>query len=188
MARDKGPIFDGAIKWQYLGMRMPRATESESLTLEEIKLVQDSFRVVEGSEPFVAENFFQQVFSYAPGLRKSFARDPWSSKSLFIDIIRGISVGLTHPDRFDRTVRHLAVLFRAHATRNDLHYYIGAAWFSVLSEVLGRGFTQKLYAAWFKVFEAVIIEVRCAADSISEETGTDHLHAGSSATVHASAA
>jgi hemoglobin-like flavoprotein len=166
---------------------MPLVPGPSTLTLDEIKLVQDSFVSVERAGPFVAENFFQQLFSYAPGLRTEFANDPWTHRAEFMRVIRGISAGLTRPEDFRQTTQNLAALVRTHAG-NDLHYYVGAAWFSVLAQVLGSRFTQKIYAAWFKVFECFVNEVRSIAATSELSGGTETGEKRSTADFHATAA
>ena len=169
-------------------MRKPLEINHASLTLDEINRVRESCRTLERSGPFVADAFFQHLFEYAPWLRVSFSSDPWRARLTFLAMLRGTSLGLTRPAHFDSTVRELVKLYRTQGVGNDVHYYIGAAWFAVLAQALGRGFTQDLYAAWFKIFERIVSEVRRTAVQTAIEPGTTKLLPSSTAQLHVSAA
>ena len=179
------PIFRAAAIWHCRGMKTHPNEESEAITLVDIRLVQESFRRIEQVHGAAAERFFRELFSYDESMRAIFPIDRWSREDELMNVVRGISAGLTRPADFSRAIDSLAKRCAAGVLSNYLHLYVGAAWFSMLEVVLCPKFNRRVHAAWFKIFGRVVAEIRVA---VSSEMPVTSESIGPVAFAHASAA
>ena len=175
------PIFKRAIKWHDDPMKAPHEG-STVITLEDIRLIQESFRRVEAVRASATERFYRELFSYDDSLRGFFPSDRWSREEQLMSNVREISDALGRPEVLKAAIDALATRWVAGMRRTTLHLYLGAAWFSTLEMVLGAQFERKLHAAWFKVFEHVVAELRAT------QTPADRSSEASMVFAHASAA
>lgn len=179
------PIFRAAVIWHCRGMKTHPTEESAAITMDDIRLVQESFRRIEQVHGAAAERFFRELFSYDESMRAIFPIDHWSREEELMNVVRGISAGLTRPADFSRTIDSLVRRCAAGTLSNYLHLFVGAAWFSMLEVVLGPQFNRRMHAAWFKIFERVVAELRVA---VSREMPATPESIGPVAFAHASAA
>ena len=74
---------------------------------------------------------------------------------------------------------HLSLLvqrYPAYALNNYYHLYFGASLFSMFEDILGARFNASVYAAWFKVFERAVTDVKIRAVSVSSATTPSFAH------------
>jgi hypothetical protein len=147
------------------------------ITADDIRLIQASFRRVEAVRASAAERFFRELFSYDETLRGYFPADCWSREERLMNDVRGLSDGLVRADKLKSAIDSLAARLAGDLGRTPLHFYLGAAWFSTLEMVLGSQWDRRLHAAWFKLFEQVVAELRAivSAQATSHPSGESPL-------------
>jgi len=144
-------------------MKSQPRTPPSSLTPLEVGLVQESFRAVERQSRPAAERFFRELFSYDGSLRAHFARDHWNREEDLMTTLRTVLGQLGRGEELTGNLSAFAARCPAYLQSNYHHLYVGAALFSMLETVLGAGFNSAVYAAWFKVFELMVNELRANA-------------------------
>ena len=123
------------------------------MTPDQIKLVQESFRLVVPIRATAAALFYDRLFAIDGSLRALFKSTDMSKQGAKLMASLGFVVhGLSHPDTILPTVRELA---RRHVTYGvEEHHYatVGQALIETLATGLGTAFTQEVREAWLAAY------------------------------------
>jgi NO-binding membrane sensor protein with MHYT domain/hemoglobin-like flavoprotein len=120
----------------------------ESITREQIRIVQHSFRRLQPVGPQVAELFYHRLFETAPEVRKLFPADLTEQKAKFMVLL---SAAIAHLHRIETILPAVQDLGRRHAhygVTADQYEPVGQALLWTLEQALGREFTPTMKAAW----------------------------------------
>jgi hemoglobin-like flavoprotein len=120
----------------------------DSLTREQIALVQETFKQVEEAGPEVADLFYDRLFEIAPEVRRLFPSHLASQKGKLMSVLSGAVLSLHKVDEVIPVLQNLG--------RRHIHYGVEPAHYKVAGEallwslerVLGDDFTPSVKAAW----------------------------------------
>ena len=122
------------------------------MTPEQVKLVQDSFKLVEPIAPQAADLFYGRLFEIAPAVRPLFPSDISGQKEKLMSMI-GTAVNNLH--QVEKIVPAVQELGRRHVAYGvtAAHYQpVGEALIWTLEKGLGDKFTPDVKAAWLATY------------------------------------
>ena len=154
-----------------------QSAPSDAITPNEVRLIQGSFLAVQEQSVAAAARFFRELFSYDSSLRAHFAADPWSREEQLMTALRVTVEQLDSPQSLASHLTLLVQRFPAYALNNYYHLYFGASLFSMFEDVLGSRFNAAVYAAWFKVFERAVADVKARAAHVTSQSTPSFAHA-----------
>ena len=136
------------------------------MTLEQIRLVQESWRKVLPVKEITAERFYGRLFQLDPSLKAHFTRDIKEQGKKFTDMMDLVVGGL---NRFDEdvvpVVRALGARHLSYGTQPQHYQTLKQALFGALEEVLGDAFageTEQAWAATYDLLAQAMIELPSA--------------------------
>ena len=133
------------------------------MTLEEISLVQESWKKVLPIKEAAAELFYGKLFELDPSLRALFKGDMKDQGRKLMAMINTAIGGLT---RLEDLVPVVQGLGRRHVTYGvkDAHYgTVASALLWTLEKGLGAAFTPPVKAAWVKAYTVLADTMKAAA-------------------------
>lgn len=139
----------------------------DSLTREQIALVQESFRKVEASGPHIADVFYDRLFEIAPQVRTLFPVDLSDQKGKLFAMLAAAVLSL---HKIEAVVPVLKDLGRRHVNYGVVaeHYApAGEALLWALERVLGDDFSPATKAAWTAAYKKVAGVMTVAAAQAS---------------------
>jgi hemoglobin-like flavoprotein len=119
-----------------------------AMTPRQIARVRQSYALVGRRASEAGKVFYDELFSIAPELMDLFPEDLTRQKQKFMQMISAFVNGL---DNISSMSNYIADLGRRHALYDvaDEHYtYVGEAFISMLSTILGNDFTSEVKEAW----------------------------------------
>ena len=136
------------------------------MTLEQIRLVQESWLKVLPVKEITAERFYGRLFQLDPSLRALFTRDMKEQSKKFLDMMDLVVGGL---DRFEEdvvpVVRDLGARHSSYGVKPQHYQTLKLALLGVLEEVLGDAFageTKQAWAATYDLLAQAMIELPSA--------------------------
>jgi hemoglobin-like flavoprotein len=136
-----------------------------TITFEQKRLVQDSWRLVAPIADVAADIFYARLFETNPELRPMFAHSNMKEQKLKLMQMLGMAVkGL---DNLEQLVPAVENLGRRHVGYGveDRHYdAVGAALLWTLEKGLGEAFTPATREAWTQTYTLVASVMREAAN------------------------
>ena len=119
------------------------------MTPDQIRLVQESFRLVLPIRDQAAALFYGKLFELDPGTRRLFAATDLKSQGTKLMAAIGMVVGaLNAPEVMLGKVKELARRHVGYGVEEGHYATVGAALISTLEAGLGDAFTAELRAAW----------------------------------------
>jgi hemoglobin-like flavoprotein/NO-binding membrane sensor protein with MHYT domain len=139
----------------------------DSLTREQIALVQETFRQVEDAGPDVADLFYDRLFEIAPETRRMFPVNLASQKGKLLAVLAGAVLSLHKIDEVMPVLKDLG--------RRHIHYGVEPAHYEVageallwsLARILGDDFTPAVKKAWTTAY-TTLADVMIAAAAEAE--------------------
>lgn len=134
-----------------------------SLTLEQIRLVQDTWtQVVPLAYAFSGE-FYERLFSLDPSIQPLFRRDMADQRGKFIQMLSLIVRELSDPDRLRAEVSELGKRHANYGVRPEHYPMMETALLSTLERALGPAFSSEAHEAWSCAFASWAAIMREAA-------------------------
>ena len=147
---------------------MPHVIHGNTMTPEQIRIVQSTWVKVLPIKDTAAQLFYKRLFETDPSLRPMFRSDLREQGEKLMQIIDGAVNGLSQLERIVAAIQDLG---RRHADYGvkDHHYdIVGAALLWTLGNCLGDEFTPKVKDAWATVYGALATTMREAAATTGE--------------------
>jgi len=163
----EGAILDGAnfegadLRFARLGkinndtVSLEGAILSETLTEEEIHLVQNSTKLMRKSIDEFAIAFYRELFRSNPVVKSLFLTNIRDQAQKFAQMFELLVISLND---IEKIIPSLKALGRRHANYgiNDSHYgIVGGALIRTLDKSLGNDFTEEVKNAWLKTYGIV---------------------------------
>jgi hemoglobin-like flavoprotein len=130
---------------------------------QQIKLVQDSFRLVLPIQMQAGQIFYDRLFALDPSLRPLFKEDMSNQIRALMAMLATVVAGL---NRLDQLVPAVEGLGRRHVKYGVLpeHYVtVGAALLDALEQGLGPSFTDETREAWAAAYTTLATVMQDAA-------------------------
>jgi len=138
----------------------------DSLTREQIALVQETYKQVEDAGPEMADLFYDRLFEIAPEVRRLFPSHLASQKGKLMSVLSGAVLSLHNVDEVIPVLQNLG--------RRHIHYGVEPAHYKVAGEallwslerVLGDDFTPPVKAAWTAAYATLAsVMIKAAAEA-----------------------
>jgi hemoglobin-like flavoprotein len=138
----------------------------DTLTREQIALVQQTHWRVENAGPEVADLFYDRLFELAPETRALFPVDLTRQKGKLLAVLSGAVLSLHRVDAVMPVLQNLG--------RSHIHYGVEPAHYKVAGEallwslerVLGDDFTPAVKSAWTAAYTTLAnVMIKAAADA-----------------------
>ena len=149
------------------------------MTPDQIRLVQESFRLVLPIREQAAALFYGKLFELDPGTRRLFAATDLKSQGTKLMAAIGMVVGaLNAPDAMLGKVKEMARRHVGYGVEEAHYATVGAALVWTLETGLGDAFTADLRAAWIAAYTLLSTtmieaarEVHARAGRVGQESG-----------------
>jgi hemoglobin-like flavoprotein len=142
--------------------------EDVSMTNEQIKLVQDSFRQVAPIAETAAQLFYARLFELDPDLELLF-KGNLSEQGRKLMQMLGLAVnGLNRMDQLLPVVQSLGTRHVGYGVRDKDYDTVGQALLWTLGKGLGEAFTPDVEAAWSSVYAALASAMQSGSGTPAE--------------------
>jgi hemoglobin-like flavoprotein len=134
-----------------------------ALTLDQVKIVQDSFQKVVPIAATAADMFYDQLFAISPEVRPLFPDNLAEQKKKLIGML---SIAVTNLHQADKIIRAVQDLGKRHVAYGvtDKHYEsVGTALLWTLEQGLGAEFTEPVKTAWTEAYATLAGVMKSAA-------------------------
>lgn len=122
------------------------------MTVDEIKLVQDSFKKVVPIADTAADIFYTRLFETNPEVRPMFSDDMAKQKKALMGTLAVAVNSLTDLDAIVPVVQELGVKHVGYGVKDEHYAVVGATLLHTLETGLGADWTEDLNAAWTKTY------------------------------------
>ena len=146
-------------------MKLNPSLFSSAMTPADLAVVQRTLAVLTEQSGHATHVFYTRLFEYDPALKHRCPRDVHSRTTVLLDTLGEIVESLRSPGETAPQLQYWATMYPEYARNNFYHLYFGAAVFSMLEEVLGNTFAAPVYAAWYKVYELTVRQLKAAVTS-----------------------
>ncbi len=133
------------------------------VTSDQIKLVQDSFELVEPIAEQAAELFYNRLFEIAPELRALFKGDMPEQQKKLMATLKVAVASLKDPDRLVPAVRILGQRHKEYGVTDENYDTVAQALLWTLEQGLGEHFTNDVRDAWTAVYVLLATTMKEAA-------------------------
>ena len=130
------------------------------MTIDEIRLVQQSWLQARPMNHAIAEVFFYRLFVVDPGMRSFFDDDLSKPRTRLLQIISASVRGLDRLDAMIPVLRLLGMRHRLQGVRDEHYASVAAAWLWTLEKALRAEFTPAVKAAWIKAYGVLSLPLR----------------------------
>ena len=137
------------------------------MTLDDITLVQESWRKVEPMKEIAAELFYARLFELDPALRLTFGDDMRQRHKRFTQILDATVRALGRFDVLLPAVRELGIRHPLAGEVDEHHANIASALLWTLEKGLRKDFTPQVKSAWIKTYGVL-------SQTMREGTPTPH--------------
>lgn len=127
-------------------------TATAAMTPEQVRLVRESFALVQPLAAPAAADFYQRLFARDPALRALFRGDLAEQGRRLMQMIGGAVAMLDRPAALEATLRQLGARHVGYGVRPDHYASVGAALLDTLAHGLGEAFTPAVRAAWTAMY------------------------------------
>ena len=138
------------------------------MTPDQIRLVQESFRLVLPTAEQAAALFYRRLFDTDPGTRRLFAHADLEAQGRKLMAAIAFVVGaLPRPEGMLKTVRDLARRHVGYGVREHHYATVGAALLWTLERGLGEAFTAETREAWaaaYGLLSSAMVEAAAGAE------------------------
>lgn len=139
----------------------------DSLTREQIALVQKTFKQVEDAGPQVADLFYDRLFQIAPEARDLFPVDLSNQKGKLLSVLSGAVLSLHKVDAVIPVLKDLGRRHVSYGIEAEHYTQAGEALLWSLARILGDDFTPAAKAAWTAAY-TLLSDVMLAAAAEAE--------------------
>lgn len=133
------------------------------MTLEEISLVQESWKKVVPIKEAAAELFYGRLFELDPDLRVLFKGDMKEQGRKLMAMINTAIGGLTRLEELVPVVQGLGRRHVKYGVKDGDYGTVASALLWTLEEGLGAAFTPPVKAAWVKAYTVLADTMKAAA-------------------------
>ncbi len=126
-----------------------------ALTKTQVRLVQDSFSLVEPISEQAATIFYDSLFSIDPSLKTMFRNDMKVQGRKLMTMLKAAVDGLDDLEALVPALQQLAQRHNAYGTKKSHFTPVGNALLYTLKTGLGDAFTQEVREAWISVIHIV---------------------------------
>jgi hemoglobin-like flavoprotein len=124
----------------------------DTVTPEQIALVQETFELVAPISDTAAALFYGRLFQLDPSLRSMFKGDMSAQGKKLMSTLALVVRGLSAPERIVPAVQNLGARHAGYGVRDEHYATVGAALLWTLAQGLGDRFTEAAAAAWAAAF------------------------------------
>lgn len=143
------------------------------VTSDQIKLVQDSFELLEPTAEQAAELFYNRLFEIAPELRALFKGDMPEQQKKLMATLKVAVASLKDPDRLVPAVRILGQRHKEYGVTDENYDTVAQALLWTLEQGLGEHFSDDVRDAWTAVYVLLATVMKDAAAAIPESETTE---------------
>ncbi len=118
------------------------------MTPEQVKLVQESFKLVAPIADTAADIFYDRLFATAPQVRAMFPQDMKDQKKKLMQMIGTAVANLHQVDKIADAVAKLGARHVKYGVKDEHYDIVGAALLFTLKQGLGDKFTPDIESAW----------------------------------------
>ncbi|MBC8790434.1 MAG: hemin receptor [Tagaea sp. CACIAM 22H2] len=118
------------------------------MTPEQVKLVQESFKMVAPIADTAADIFYDRLFATAPQVRAMFPQDMKDQKKKLMQMIGTAVTNLHQVDKIADAVAKLGARHVKYGVKDEHYDIVGAALLFTLKQGLGDKFTPDTESAW----------------------------------------
>lgn len=136
---------------------------AESVTPDQITLVQQTFERAARMGPHVAQTFYSELFAIDPSLRAMFKRDMIAQGQKLMSTLKLVVESLNAPEHILPAAQHLAVKHLDYGVEARHYTMVGTALTRTLRHELGADFTPEARAAWAAAYQWLADAMRNAA-------------------------
>jgi len=119
---------------------------------QEIKILQDSFSLVEPIAETAASLFYTRLFELDPALQPLFKSDLKAQGEKLMSTIKLVVVGLDNPEKVIPAVQNLGRRHVDYGVQPQHYAIVGAALLWTLEKGLGDAYTPEVDNAWKNAF------------------------------------
>ncbi len=142
------------------------------MTPEQIRLVQDSFKLVEPMAGQAADLFYERLFTLEPSVRALFVRDLRKQGAMLMQAI-GLAVrNLDRPQDIAPVVRQLGQRHVQYGARPEYFDVVGECLLWTLEQGLGDAFNSELRAAWATTYKLLAEQMQLAMQEATTPAGS----------------
>ncbi|MBL8566733.1 MAG: hemin receptor [Hyphomicrobiaceae bacterium] len=137
------------------------------MTPDQVKLVQDSFKLVEPIAPQAAELFYGRLFEIAPKVRSLFPNDMSQQKMKLMSMIGTAVNNLHQVEKIIPAVQDLGRKHVGYGVTAEQYKPVGEALIWTLEKGLGDAFTPDVKAAWVTTYQTLEKVMTDAASEVA---------------------
>ncbi|MCB0017050.1 MAG: hypothetical protein KDE09_04620 [Anaerolineales bacterium] len=131
---------------------------------QQIRLVKESFALVEPIQAVAADLFYERLFQLDPWLRPYFRGDMAAQKQKLMTALAFVVAGLDRPDTLLPHIQAMGVRHAGYGVQPEHYDTVGAALLWTLGQRLGEQFTPAVAAAWAAAYDLLASTMRAAAE------------------------
>ena len=133
------------------------------MTLRQIELVQQSFRLVQPIIDDLAILFYERLFEIDPSLRHMFHRSRREQARLLAQTLSVVVKQIDHPSQLRRAVEALGQRHLGYGVRDEHYAIVGEALLWTLEKGLKNAFTSEVRDAWVVAYSWLAFTMQRAA-------------------------
>jgi len=123
-----------------------------TLTKEEIRLIQLSFRQLSGRYDKAGEIFYKKLFETDPKIISLFKGDIKEQASAMMRMVKTVVQGLNHPEVIIPSIQDLGRRHQEYGVAETQYKIFGDCLVECLEKEVGKEFNGKTKAAWNKLY------------------------------------
>ena len=136
------------------------------MTPEQVKLVQESFKLVEPIAPQAADIFYDRLFTIAPQVRGLFPNDLSKQKEKLMSMLTTAVSNLHQVEKILPAVQDLGRRHVGYGVTTEHYQPVGEALIFTLEKGLGPAFTPAVKDAWIATYTTLATVMTTAAAEV----------------------
>ena len=144
---------------------------AEMLTLRQVELVQQSFRLIEPIIDDAAVLFYARLFQLDPSLQEMFRRPRREQARLLAQTLTVVVKGIGNPSQLRGAVESLGRRHAGYGVRDEHYAVVAEALLWTLEAGLKDKFTSEVRDAWIAAYSWLAFTMQRAAGSAEAQTG-----------------
>ena len=136
------------------------------MTPEQVKLVQESFKLVEPIAPQAADIFYDRLFTIAPQVRGLFPNDLSKQKEKLMSMLTTAVSNLHQVEKILPAVQDLGRRHVGYGVTTEHYQPVGEALIYTLEKGLGPAFTPAVKDAWIATYTTLATVMTTAAAEV----------------------
>ena len=123
------------------------------MKVDQITLVQETFKKVRPISEVAAELFYKHLFELTPSLKSLFKGDMKTQGRMLMQMIDYAVTCLDKPDTLIPTIQDLGKRHVGYGVKEEYYETVGEAFLWTLEQALGKGFTPDVKDAWAATYK-----------------------------------